>query len=54
MGLMAIAGLQSLIRRKHPEQARLSPNNALVVLASYAFCMCVHFSGGWWLLRSLL
>lgn len=54
MGLLAIAGVQSLIYRKRPEQARLSPNNALVVLSAYAFCMCVHFTAGWWLLSGLL
>jgi hypothetical protein len=54
MGILAAAGLQSLIYRKRPKQARLSPNNALVVLAAYAFCMCVHFTAGWWLLSGLL
>lgn len=54
MGILAVAGAQSLLYRKRPKQERLSPNAALVVLAAYAFCMCVHFNAGWWLLTGML
>lgn len=53
MGVLAIAGVHSLLRPKRAEHTRLSPNSALVVLAAYAFCMCLHFTAGWWLLRDL-
>lgn len=53
MGVLAVAGVQSLIYRKRPEQQRLSPNNALVVLSAYSFCMCVHFTAGWKLLSGV-
>ncbi|RPE67387.1 hypothetical protein EDD53_1794 [Pacificibacter maritimus] len=54
MGILAAAGLQSLFHRKRHSQTQLSPNNTLLVMATYAFCLCVHFTGGWWLLNSVL
>jgi hypothetical protein len=54
MGILATAGVQSLLRSKRANDKRLSPNTALVVLSAYAFCICVHFTAGWWLLQDLL
>ncbi|MBU2866516.1 hypothetical protein [Pacificibacter marinus] len=54
MGILATAGVQSLLRPKRTKHKRLSPNTALVVLSAYAFCICVHFTAGWWLLQDLL
>lgn len=53
MGILATAGAQSLLRRKSAQNKRLTSNAALVVLSAYAFCMCVHFTAGWWLSKEL-
>jgi hypothetical protein len=54
MGILAAIGLQSLLHKRRSEQTRLSPNNALITLSAYAFCLCVHFTGGWSLLNGSL
>ncbi|SFJ93445.1 hypothetical protein [Celeribacter neptunius] len=54
MGILAAAGFQSLLHRHRPKQARLSPNQALLVMAAYAFTLTVHFTGGYWLLTGLI
>ncbi|WP_066706330.1 hypothetical protein [Celeribacter ethanolicus] len=53
MALLAAAGLQSLWHRRQPEQAPLSSNEALLVMACYAFVLTVHYLGGSWLLNGL-
>ncbi|WP_434288929.1 hypothetical protein [Celeribacter sp. SCSIO 80788] len=53
MGLLAAAGLQSLLHRRHPEQAPLNHNQALLVMACYTFALTVHYLGGAWLLNGL-
>lgn len=52
--ILAGIGLQSLIPRKGPEHAPLSPNNALLVLGAYSFTLAAHFCGGWWLIKGLI
>lgn len=53
MMILAAAGAQGLLHKKRDEMARLSPNDALLVMSCYAFVLCVHFTGGWWLLSEL-
>lgn len=52
--ILAGIGLQSLIPRKTPDHAPLSPNNALLILGAYAFTLAAHFCGGWWLIKGLI
>lgn len=54
MGILATAGVQSLLSPKRAKHKRLPPNTALVALSAYAFCVCVHFTAGWWLLQDVL
>ncbi|AJE46021.1 hypothetical protein [Celeribacter indicus] len=54
MGMLAAAGLQSLFHRRRPAQDRLSANEALLVMASYAFVLTTHFLGGYWLIKGLI
>lgn len=54
MGLLAAVGFQSFLHRKRPNQARLTPNQTLLVMACYAFTLTVHFTGGYWLLTGLI
>jgi hypothetical protein len=54
MGILATAGVQSLLRPKQVKHKSLPPNTAFVVLSAYAFCICVHFTAGWWLWQDLL
>jgi len=54
MMILAAAGVQSLFHIRRPDQSRLEPNQALLVMASYAFTLTVHFTGGFWLLTGLL
>lgn len=53
MLVLAGAGVQSILYKRRTAQARLSLNNALLVMACYAFILTVHFTGGWWLLNEL-
>ncbi|WP_417271601.1 hypothetical protein [Celeribacter sp.] len=48
------AGLQSLLHKRRDKIQMLTPNQALLVMAAYAFILCTHFTGGWWLLNSLM
>jgi hypothetical protein len=52
--ILTAAGVQSLVYRPRAKQTRLSPNETLLVLATYSFCLTAHFTGGWWLLTGLL
>ncbi|WP_344846375.1 hypothetical protein [Celeribacter arenosi] len=54
MGVLAAVGAQSLLHRKQPDQQRLSPNEALLIMACYAFTMTVHFLGGFGLLKGAI
>lgn len=54
MAILAAAGLQSLFYRKRTDQTALSQNEALLVMACYAFVLTVHFLGGFWLLKGLI
>ena len=54
MGVLAAAGLQSLIHKRAPHAQRLTPNEALLVMAGYAFTLAVHFMGGYWLIKGLI
>jgi Zn-dependent protease len=52
--ILTAAGVQSLVYKPRAKQTRLSPNETLLVLATYSFCLTAHFTGGWWLLTGLL
>ncbi|ALI55378.1 hypothetical protein [Celeribacter marinus] len=54
MLILTGAGLQSLIHKRRQKLLTLSVNHALLVMSAYAFILCVHFTGGWWLLNSLM
>lgn len=54
MMILAAAGLQSLFHRKRHKQARLTPNQSVLVLASYAFTLTVHFIAGWSMLPTAM
>lgn len=54
MLILAGAGIQSLLHKRRENIQTLSPNQALLVMSTYAFILCVHFTGGWWLLNSLM
>lgn len=54
MFVLAAAGFQSAFHRPQTAQTRLSPNEALLVMACYAFMLTVHFIGGFWLLKGLI
>ena len=52
--LLAVIGVQSLLRRDKGSVNPLLPDNALLALAAYAFTLAAHFSGGWALLSQYL
>ncbi|WP_417250597.1 hypothetical protein [Celeribacter sp.] len=54
MFVLSAAGAQSLLHKKRSEQVVLSPNEALLVMATYGFALTAHFTGGWWLIGSLM
>lgn len=54
MFILTAAGAQSLLYVRRPKQSRLTHNQALLVMASYAFTLTVHFAGGFWLLTGLI
>lgn len=54
MAILAAAGLQSLLHRRRPDQDRLTHNQALLVMACYAFVLTVHFTAGFRLLAELV
>lgn len=46
MGLLAAAGVQSLLYKRPADQKPLTHNEALLVMACYAFVLTVHYLGG--------
>lgn len=54
MLILAAAGIQSLFHKRRNDQVALKHNEALLVLATYGFVLTAHFTGGWWLIKSLI
>lgn len=52
--VLAMVGVQSLLRRDRKTAYPLPPDVALLALAAYAFTLAAHFCGGWALLSQYL